>query len=1027
MQEEKQFLFGSFRLDMTNECLWQGEKETRLTPKAFAVLLHLVNHPGRLVAKETLFETIWPKVYVTDAALTICIGEIRKALRDDPKKAEFIETVHRRGFRFIAPITTSLQPALSPDFKPRFQVSPFVGREVELRQLQEYLAKALGGQPQIVFVIGEPGIGKTRIVQELAVYAGLHQVQVLWGRCYNLGAPPYWPWIQTIRSYVRDHDNRRLRSEMRAGVAEIAEIVPDLGEKLSGLGKPRVLQTDEGRFRLFDSITAFLKRAARRQPLVLILEDLHDADKPSLLLLEFIARELGDSRILIIGNYRDVEVSRRHPLSQTLVELTRERLFQRVVLGGLSEDEVGRFIEMVAAMKPQHSLVEAVCRRTDGNPLFMTELVRLMVQEGEITSSRQATSEPQQWSFRIPEGVREAIGKRLDRLSDRCNQVLTLASVIGQEFTLEQLERLVDDLSGDRLLELLEEALAGRVIDEIPLRVGRYKFTHALVQETLVEEISTARRARLHGQIGKALEELYGDKAEGHAAELAHHFAQAEAAFGTTKLVRYSLLAGERALATYAHEEAVTHFQRALNSKEGQPMDSEKAALLFGLGRSQLMTLPREQIQEAFATLSAAFDYYAEMGDVRRAVSVGTIPFLPSVPGQRIGARQLVSRALKLVPADSHDAGRLLCNYARVLNLEEGKDKGIREALGRALTIAQREGDLTLEMRTLAESARVDWYHLRWQEALEKNLRVIELSQGLGEPYTEMAAHYYTGLGMYFIGDSERAGLHATASLVQAKRLHHRYLLASVLFTNEMLSRSKGDWRTARDFSDCGLAVAPYNSRLLRSRVMLEYELGDFGQGEAYLERLLEAVRRTPAGPSNENASLAMVIPLVVRITGMDERLNVAESAAQAILSAKSTTLRFAMWARAGLALLAVQRGNVAAAREQYLALKSARGTMMAIGMAADRLLGLLVQTMGKLDKAMGHFEDALAFCKNAHYRPEYAWTACDYADVLLQRNSPRDRKKAVPLQQEALTISRDLGMRPLKERVLAHQSILEA
>ena len=190
----------------------------------------------------------------------------------------------------------------------------------------------------MVTLVGEPGIGKTRTSMELATYASLRHAQVLWGRCYEgQGAPSYWPWVQAIRSYVRERDPERLRSEMGTGAADIAEIVSDVSDRLPGLPAPPSLEPEQARFRLFDSITAFLKSAGRSQPLVLILEDLHWADQPSLLLLEFVARELAGARILIIGTYRDMELSRRHPLSQTLGELTRERLFQRVLLRGLDQ------------------------------------------------------------------------------------------------------------------------------------------------------------------------------------------------------------------------------------------------------------------------------------------------------------------------------------------------------------------------------------------------------------------------------------------------------------------------------------------------------------------------------------------------------------------------------------------------------------------------------------------------------------------------------------------------------------------
>jgi len=208
---------------------------------------------------------------------------------------------------------------------------------------------------------------------------------VLWGRCYEeQGVPPYWPWVQAIRSYVRERDPDQLRSEMGAGAADIAEVVSDVRERLPDLQPAPQLEPEQARFRLFDSIVAFLKTASQRQPLVLVLDDLHWADQPTLLLLQFVARELGGGRLLLAGTYRDVELNRQHTLAETLGELNRSRLFQRVLLRGLTQEDVGHFIEMTSGHNAPPGLVEAVHTQTEGNPLFVTEVVRLLVQEGEL-------------------------------------------------------------------------------------------------------------------------------------------------------------------------------------------------------------------------------------------------------------------------------------------------------------------------------------------------------------------------------------------------------------------------------------------------------------------------------------------------------------------------------------------------------------------------------------------------------------------------------------------------------------------
>ena len=907
----------------------------------------------------------------------------------------------------------------------------FVGRQREMGELKACLEDALSGRGRLVTLVGEPGIGKTRTALELATYAGLRQAQVLWGRCYEgEGAPPYWPWVQAIRSYARDVDPEQLRSDMGAGAADISQVVSEVRDQLPGLEAPPQLEPEQARFRLFDSITAFLKNAGRRQPVVLVLDDLHWADHPSLLLLEFVVRELSNARVLIIGAYRDVELSRQHPLSKSLGELTRERLFQRVLLRGLDREDVGRFIELASGMTPPRGMVEAVHRQTEGNPLFVTEVVRLLVQEGELTQEK--AGQRDSWSVRIPEGVREVIGRRLDRLSERCNETLTIASVVGREFTLEQLSPIIEDISGDRLLEVLDEALSARVIEELPTAVGRYQFTHALIQDTLAGELSTTRNVRLHARIAEALEVLYGADAEAHAAELAHHFAEGQTVLGAEKLVRYSRLAGERGLAAYAFEEALAHFERGLVSR-GIPLagsqpapDGEAAALLFGLGRAQLATVERYGLSAAVACLRRAFDFYTEAGEVDRAVAIAQHP-LPVASSILIGAAPLVRRALELVPRDSHDEGRLLSHYSRFVYFEENDLETARDAYTRALAIAQRENDADLELRALADAAYVDAFQGEYHESLEKSLRSLELARRVDNPRAVLNVQYMAAFVRVLTGDLQGAKALLESMRDTAEKLRDRSWSTNALMLSAATSSFEGDWEAARRFSDQGLAVLPMHCACLAIRMVLEFELGDSDQGEVYLERLVDAMRLLPPGPNVEYVVVALGVPLAARVSGAANHIEVAKAAADAVLGAANSSPLFVRHATAGLGFLAVQGGDSAAAAKHYASLASSLGTAASFALVFDRLLGLLAQKMGSPDLAEGHFEDALAFCRKGGYRPELAWTCYDYADALRERDGEGGRAKAVSLLDESLAISSELGMRPLMERVLSRREILRA
>ncbi len=422
------------------------------------------------------------------------------------------------------------------------------------------------------------------------------------------------------------------------------------------------------------------------------------------------------------------------------------------------------------------------------------------------------------------------------------------------------------------------------------------------------------------------------------------------------------------------------------------------------MARAQGATLEGGQMQEAFATLNRAFDYYAEVRDVDRAVAVAEHQF-QGPPGILASAVQLLARALELVPPDSHEAGRLLCRYGLVQGRETGDYERTQEAFSRALTIAQREGDVALEMWTLVNAANVDRFHNRYQESLGKSLRVIELARLTADLRAEVDAHYWAGGNLTTMGDLEQAKLHAAAMLNLARRLRARYWLAGAFFRNATVSYLEGEWMTARDYADQGLSTSYMDHRLLGIRAMLEYQVGEFGQGEAHLERLIGL---TSPWPTGDYFYTAMFIPQISHISGEVGRLDVAETAAEAVLSEPSFTPFFSTSARMGLALIAVQRGDVAAAEEQYAVLDSVQSCVLQTGLAGD------------------HFEDALTICRNG-FLPELAWTCCDYADALLQRNDPGDREKAMSLLDESLPISSELGMRPLMERVLSRREILGA
>ncbi len=369
----------------------------------------------------------------------------------------------------------------------------------------------------------------------------------------------------------------------------------------------------------------------------------------------------------------------------------------------------------------------------------------------------------------------------------------------------------------------------------------------------------------------------------------------------------------------------------------------------------------------------------------------------------------------------------MFARYGYELGRVEGDYVAAQEAFNRALAIARDVGDQGLEVTTLTSSADVDLFQGRLEDSLTKTLRATELAVRTGDIFNEASARHTATRVLIIQGEGAEAETQASAFLALGERLRDRFWLVTILHYNATLACLRGDWSRGRNLSEDALALTSWDSATNVTLAMLEYETGNFSQGEAHLERTLEIMAQAPPGPSAPYSWPAIAIPHAAYISGVSVNLSEAAEAARIVLSSPSATPLYTTGVRCGLGLQAIIQGNAQAAAEQYASLEIVQGILVPFHITGDRVLGLLAQTMGESDKAAKHFEDALAFCRKAGYRPELAWTCCDYADTLLQRNEPGDREKAMSLLNESLAISSGLGMRPLIERVLSSREILKA
>ena len=453
-----------------------------------------------------------------------------------------------------------------------------VGRETEIDELCTAVDLAVRGRGQLVLIAGEGGIGKTRLAEQVTTYAQLRGATVLWGRCYEgSGAPPYWPWAQVIRAYAADHDRDLLATVMGIGAADIAQVVSEVRERLPTLPEPPSLSAEQARFRMFDSVTRFLAGASAQEALVVVLDDLHHADGSSLLLLEFLAQQLGESRLLVVGTYRDTEVHAEHPLARTLGQLARGTPPLRIHLRGLTRPQVARCIHMTTGVEPSAELVELVSAKSEGNPLFVTEIVRLLSSSGRLETVGRDPA-----PLAIPDEVRDLIARRLAQLSEECRAVLTVGAVLGREFHVNVIGEVLSS-PVDQLLDAIDEAVAGRIITETS--PGRYRFSHVLIADTLADDLPAGRRLQLHLRLARAGESVYAQHLGPYLHQLAHHYLEAAAVGGLEKGLHYAVAAAEQAEARLAHDEAVRLYRRAIDRADPAVVSCERRCeLLLALG-----------------------------------------------------------------------------------------------------------------------------------------------------------------------------------------------------------------------------------------------------------------------------------------------------------------------------------------------------------------------------------------------------------------------------------------------------------
>jgi len=563
----------------------------------------------------------------------------------------------------------------------------FVGRAAELRLFRTAFDGMLDGRLQLLTLLGEPGIGKTRCAEAFGRVAEDQGALVLWGRCYEEpGAPAYWPWVQVLREYIRGSSATDVQLLMGSGVADIATILPELGERSDdSLPAPAaVFNGNQPRFRAFDAIAQFLAKCARRVPLVLILDNLHWADASSLSLLEFLSHELKRERVLIIGTYRDNEVSRKSPLLSALGGLSRESAMQRIRLPGLPEEEIGELAGQTLGTALPLAAIHAINQQTDGNPLFVIELLRVLMEE-----SADAGVAP--IAVRIPDGVREAIGRRLSRLSERCNDLLIVASVLGRNFSAAEVASAAES-ELETVLDNLQIAARAGIVEPFGDTPAGYRFTHTLIRETLYDEIPGLDRLRWHSRAADALVEIHGAALDSVLTRVAHHYYQSAPLGNADKAADFGSRAASIALRAHAYEQAIVHCDQVIGALEQAcKHNDERSAKAWFMKGSALLWMgdAARCVEVSYHALNRA----KAVGDVALLVDVVTQLVLVTSQVPQTQHVRLLERVLSLLPAHE-GAARAQTLAALAFALRSGGDhERIQPLLAEALETARQLDD----------------------------------------------------------------------------------------------------------------------------------------------------------------------------------------------------------------------------------------------------------------------------------------------------------------------------------------------
>lgn len=919
-----------------------------------------------------------------------------------------------------------------PSSRPlAIEEAQLIDRVEEMSRLKKAADRAVRGEGGVVFLYGEAGIGKTRLAKELAAYARLLGMRALYGRCPALFridvVPPYVLWSEVLKDYLETCTSEQLYRVVGFYPAEVAKLVPELKQRLGMIPQSFPISPESEQNRLFEAVTQFVTNISRDGPLLVVLDDLQLTDQSSLLLLHYLARGAYKEPLLLLGAYRDADIDERHVLSPLLTELNRERLLHSVQLKRMSFDQTSEMVKQILGQDAlPREFCEMVYQKTKGNPFFVEEVIKSMKEDEVIYLEENEYKIKEISKIEFPKSVKSILKVRIARLDEECQNVLTMASFVGNDFTLERL-RGVTGIEEDKLLEIVEKILkAGLFTHRLIRGEDVCSFADTIVRDVVQDEVGPFRRKKLHNIVGYALEKVYAKKPDEHLGELAFHFLKGG---DKDKALGYFLKAGEKAEKVYAHNEAFSYFQHAgelLEEKEGNL--EEKARIAERLG----------DIKKWIGEIDACTEYWNrsltlrdQLGD-KKSISrlhVKMANVLWDLTGDKEKASEHHHLALDILEKEPESI-ELASLYEDISHMlwRSGKSGEALSWTQKAFELAVRLGDSQVLGRCYNNLASLSYITGEIEKAskyLEQGLK-IDLENNL---VGHALVLYYNLCALYWnTGQYQKEFETALKGSELAKKVGDIEGISGIDFLLAGSYMCMGEMQKSISMSEDLLALAKRAKDTTQIPLVMWtlgecYRLlGEWDKSLQYLTESLDIARKVEEFHSTATAALSLG-ELYMEMEDYAEAEKYFKECNSVNENAGDTSYQFSE-AFPALSRLYLNKGEIEKAKEliekTYEHVTKTRiGSDVAY---AEMLKAMLFREQKNWEQSIEHFEKSLQGYKSLNAQK---WYAIRFADLLyeyglmhLGRNESGDKEKAYSLLDQALEVYQRIDSKRNLEKV---------